>query len=115
MRTFEDPEHGALLYVLRADAHHALVVYDHDSGYSESREGPESEVPLAGLPSAGLKPASQARLLRAPASRHVLSLAFSGEAFDPSPVMELGDCALWPDDEELWKVPWGEVEQQLTR
>jgi hypothetical protein len=61
-----------------------------------------------------MKPRTQLRLVRAPASQYVLATTFEGNVLDVGkPVEMYAPPDEWPEDSEFCKVPWDEIEPRF--
>ncbi|UJB17766.1 MULTISPECIES: hypothetical protein [Lysobacter] len=101
-----DCEGGGQIYLLKIDAMRCLVLFDRES------------FALGGLGGGSLvkamRPCRAAVLRRAPKSGMMMSVEFSGTAFDATPVETRGyDGPKWSDDGKIWNRPWDGIERRL--
>lgn len=103
---FQEPEHGGLIYFLRAAEDTVFTVFDHES----QDLGVEGKDPLQ----SPFHPRTGLRVVRASKSRFVLHTAWSGERL---PVEDAGDLAVdpadWPEPETLCDIPWSQLGMRL--
>ncbi len=105
-KRFQEPEHGGLIYFLRAPDDRAFVVYD-----SVSQDlGVQGEDPLT----SPFRPRSGLTLVRAPHSGIVLETSFSGEPLAVGAPIELAASPRdWPEADAYCAIPWDQLERRL--
>ena len=108
VRPFQEPEHGGLIYFLRATDDRVFVVYDHES----QDLGVEGKDPL----SSPLRPRSELLIVRAPNTRLVITKTFAGHELAMAPIRELAAPPReWPETDEFCSVPWSDLEGRYAR
>lgn len=106
VKRFQEPEHGGLVYFLRAVSGKVFVLYDEES----QDLGAQGHDPLTSsfVPKCGLL------LARAPASKFVISKAFSGEVLTIGDTFPLGIAPEeWPEPDAICDIPWTKLENRL--
>lgn len=106
VRRFQEPEHGGLIYFLRATDGRVLTL-DDDLGRDIGLRGGDS------LTSGGT-PMSKLVIIRAPETGWVISKTFSGEPLElPAPVELNAAPQQWPETEAYCDIPWSQLENVL--
>ena len=105
-KRFQEPEHGGLIYFLRTRDDRVFVLFDHLS----QDLGVQGKNPF----SSRFEPKAHFCLIRAPASRYVLSSSFSGPPLQLVEPLYLGaPPKRWPESEEFCDIRWDDLESQL--
>lgn len=106
-KSFEDPEHGGLIYFLRTSEDKVLTLYDYE-GVELGAQNDESKKRC-------LVPRSTLVMVRAPHSGFVISKKFSGSALECGQSLELSaDPKDWPESDVYCDIPWPELESRLA-
>lgn len=106
-RRFQEPEHGGLIYFLRADDGAVMAFFDHES----QDLGARGEDPLT----SSFAPRSDLLTVRAVHSRYVIEKQFSGDVLEAgSPAALTLEPSRWPDDGEPCDIPWAELDARLA-
>lgn len=106
-KSFEDPEHGGLIYFLRTSDDKVLTLYDYE-GLELGAQNEESS-------KRSLVPRSTLVMVRAPHSGFVISKTFSGSALECGRSLELSaDPKDWPESDVYCDIPWSELEPRLA-
>jgi hypothetical protein len=105
-KVLQEPEHGGLIYFLRADDDRVFVLYDRESlDLAMTGEDPMGS---------SFEPQSIVTIVRAPHSGFTIETSFRGENIDiQGPTEMTASPEKWPEDEEYTPIPWGQIEQQL--
>ena len=105
-KRFQEPEHGGLIYFLHTLDDRVLTLYDPESQDLGVQDGD----PLA----SSFKPMSRLVMVRAPETRYVISMRFSGDPLDAGALIGLAiPPDRWPETEEYCDIPWAELETVL--
>jgi hypothetical protein len=106
VKRFQEPEHGGLIYFLRADDERVLVLYDAES----QSMGAGGEDPVA----SPFRPRTELTMARAPATKYVLDKRFTGSLMDLGEPIELAvSPKQWPEQDELCEIAWDQLEKRL--
>ncbi|PTT77797.1 hypothetical protein DBR42_24675 [Pelomonas sp. HMWF004] len=107
-RQFREPEHGGLIYFLRATDGRVLTL-DGDPGRSLDDQDDD---PLI----SSCRPMPKLILVRAPQTGGVISRTFSGEPLELSDPIELhAPPEQWPETEAYCGIPWPQLERMLGK
>jgi hypothetical protein len=106
-KSFEEPEHGGLIYFLRTSEDTVLTLYDYE-GMELGAQNEEST-------KSSLVPRSALVMVRAPHSGFVISKTFSGSTLECGQSLELSaDPKDWPESDVYCDIPWSELESRLA-
>ncbi len=106
-RRFQEPEHGGLIYFLRAEDDTVMVLFDHES----QDLGVQGEDPLK----SSFVARSNLLMVRSPRSLIRPRQTNVGDVLDAgAPAVLTLEPSRWPDDEELCDISWTELDARLS-
>jgi hypothetical protein len=106
-RRFQEPEHGGLLYFLRAADDRVFAMFDHES----------QDLAIAGKDplASPFRPGRELLLARAPSSGCVFSRTFSGPLLEAGAPAELSASPRdWPESDEFCPVAWDDLDRRWS-
>lgn len=105
-KLLQEPEHGSLIYFLKAGDGRVLVLYDRESlDLAMADEDPMGS---------SFEPQSLVSIVKAPQSGFTISVSFNGEDIDIlGPIEISAPPTQWPEDEDFCSIPWEQIEQKL--
>jgi len=106
-KRFQEPEHGGLIYFLRADDDSVLTFFDYES----QDLGARGEDPLQ----SGFTPRTELIIVRAPRSALLVDEHFAGDPLAVGPPLPLTvGPGEWPESDMACDIPWDELEERLS-
>lgn len=105
-KLLQEPEHGGLIYFLRADDGRTYVYFDQESiELAMAEEDPTGS---------SFEPLSIVTIVKAPKSKFTIDVSFGGDNIDIyGPTEITASPKKWPENEEFSSIPWDRIEAEL--